>query len=82
MLQTLIKNTVWRSLADVVARLGSALFWILLARYLGAGTFGAISFALALMGFFELVSSLGLSSVLTRDAAQNPARRPPISATC
>jgi len=73
MLQTLIKNTVWRSLADVVARLGSALFWILLARYLGAGTFGAISFALALMGFFELVSSLGLSSVLTRDAAQNPA---------
>ena len=53
--------------------LGSALFWILLARFLGAGLFGAISFALALMGFFELVSSLGLSSVLTRDAAQNPA---------
>lgn len=73
MLQTLIKNTVWRSMADVVARLGSALFWILLARFLGAGLFGAISFALALMGFFELFSSLGLSSVLTRDAAQNPA---------
>ena len=73
MLQTLIKNTVWRSLADVIARFGSALFWILLARFLGAGTFGAISFALALMGFSELVSSLGLSSLVTRDAAQNPA---------
>jgi O-antigen/teichoic acid export membrane protein len=73
MLQNLIKNTVWRSLADVFARLGSALFWILLARFLGAGAFGAVSFALALMGFFELVASLGLGSVLTRDAAQNPA---------
>ncbi len=73
MLQRLIRNTIWRSLADVVARLGSAFFWILLARFLGAGIFGAISFALALMGFFELVSSLGLGSVLTRDAAQDPA---------
>jgi len=73
MLQRLIRNTLWRSLADVVARLGSALFWILLARFLGAGIFGALSFALALMGFFELVSSLGLGSILTRDAAQDPA---------
>jgi O-antigen/teichoic acid export membrane protein len=72
MLQTLIRNTIWRSTADVIARLGSAIFWILLARFLGAGIFGAISFALALFGFFELVSSLGLGSVLTRDAAQDP----------
>ncbi|HPR87886.1 MAG TPA: oligosaccharide flippase family protein [bacterium] len=72
MLQRIIRNTLWRSLADVIARLGSALFWVLLARYLGAGIFGALSFALALMGFFELVSSLGLGSVLTRDAAQDP----------
>lgn len=73
MLHRLVRNTLWRSAAEVTGRLGSALFWILLARFLGASAFGAISFAIALLGFFDLLSSLGLGSLLTRDAAQDPA---------
>jgi len=71
LVQTLIRNTIWRSAADVISRLTSAVFWVLVARRLGAQSLGSIAFALSLYSFFELLSSLGLGSVLTRDVAKN-----------
>ncbi|MBN2354513.1 flippase [candidate division KSB1 bacterium] len=70
-LDKLISNTIWRSAADFISRLTSALFWILVARYLGANPLGSIAFALSMFSFFELISSLGLGSVLTRDVAKD-----------
>ncbi len=71
MLHSLLKNTVWKTSADLLSRLGSAVFWILVARHLGAGSFGAIAFTLSLYSFFELASTLGIGSLITREVAQN-----------
>ncbi len=71
-LHSLISNTLWRSVAELMSRLTSAAFWILVARYLGPTALGSIAFAVSLFSFFELLSSLGLGSVLTRDVAKKP----------
>lgn len=72
MLDRLIKNTAARSFAEIINRIGGALFWLLIARMLGASALGALVFALSLFSFFMTLSTLGLGSVLIRDTARYP----------
>ncbi|MDZ7723104.1 MAG: flippase [candidate division KSB1 bacterium] len=74
MLERLLKNTAARSLAEVINRLGGALFWLLVARVLGASALGVLAFSLSLFSFFMTLSTLGLGSVLIRDIARHPER--------
>lgn len=72
---TLIKilnNISWLTV-DKFLRLGIALVvgvWV--ARYLGPEQFGVLSYAIAFVGLFGAVASLGLQGVVVRDLVKNP----------
>jgi len=71
-LQGILGNTGWH-LADKALRLGVGLLvgvWV--ARYLGPGGFGALSFAQAFVALFATCASLGLDSIVVRDIVRHP----------
>lgn len=70
-LKSIFTNTAARSVTEITNRAGSALFWIVLARYLGATGLGSFAFAFSLFGLFTIVSTLGLNSVVVRDVARD-----------
>ncbi len=49
----------------------SFLFLIVAPRKLGTEAMGAIGYAIAYVGFFTLVASLGTNAVITRDVARD-----------
>jgi PST family polysaccharide transporter len=58
---------------DRVVRMGMGLFvgvWV--ARYLGPTKFGALNFAIAYIGLFVSVNTLGLEGVVVRELLHNP----------
>jgi O-antigen/teichoic acid export membrane protein len=63
-------NTIARSLSEIITRLGSAVFWVLVARNLGTTGLGSLAFALSLFALFGNLSNLGLDAVIIRDVAQ------------
>ncbi len=69
--QTIAKNTFWVGLAQAFAVLGKTGFIIYVARFLGATEYGRFNFALAYTGLFAILTDLGLSSILSREFAQN-----------
>ena len=52
---------------------------ILLARYLGASDFGIYSFVFAYLGFFSIVTHLGIDDILVREISQDRARADKLS---
>ncbi len=69
--RSIITNTATRFVAELINRLGAAVFWILAARYLGAGGLGSLAFALSLFSLFETIATMGLGSVVAREAARD-----------
>lgn len=70
--QQIAANMVWL-LADRIVRLGVGLLvsvWV--ARYLGPQLFGVYSYAIAFVGLFGFVSTLGLDSIVVRDIVHAP----------
>ena len=68
--QSIVKNTAARTSTEIVNRLSSAVFWVLIGRYLGASGLGMLAFGMSLLALFTTLSSLGLGAVVTRDVAQ------------
>ncbi len=73
--QTVAKNTFWLTTSEIGARFIRAGIIIYAARVLGAENFGVFSYALGLAGFFTVFADVGLSALLTREAAQKPEAR-------
>lgn len=74
-------NIAW-SITDNVLRLSIALVvGIWLARYLGPSLFGELNFAMALVGMFGVVASLGIDSNIMRDLVREPDKRNEILGT-
>ena len=69
--QSLFFNTVARIVTEIFNRFGAAIFWVLVARYLGVSALGALAFALSLHSFFLAISTFGLGAVLIRDVARD-----------
>ncbi|MFO7542426.1 MAG: flippase [Thiobacillus sp.] len=66
-LRRILGNTGWL-FADKMLRLSVGLFvGVWLARYLGPEQYGLMNYALAIVGLFGAVASLGLSGVVVRD---------------
>jgi PST family polysaccharide transporter len=70
--QRVAVNVIWL-FADRVVRLGVGLLvsvWV--ARYLGPQLFGVYNYAIAFVGLFGFVSTLGLDSIVIRDIVHAP----------
>lgn len=68
----IVDNISWLFF-DKILRMGVGLFvgvWI--ARYLGPEQFGLLSFAIAFVGLFSAIASLGLQGIVVRDIVRNP----------
>lgn len=70
--QTITKNVFWLSFSQISSRFIRAAIIIYAARVLGAAGYGVFSYALGLAGFFTVFADIGLSQILTREAAQKP----------
>ena len=71
-LQAALGNSGWL-FADKAVRMGGGLLvsiWI--ARYLGPGLFGKLSFALAFVALFGPIASLGLDAIVVRELVRDP----------
>lgn len=70
--QTITKNVFWLSFSQISSRFIRAAIIIYAARVLGAAGYGVFSYALGLAGFFTVFADIGLTQILTREAAQKP----------
>ncbi|NOY60385.1 MAG: flippase [Calditrichaeota bacterium] len=70
-LKSMVANTAARSATEIVNRLGAAIFWIFIARYLGPSGLGSLAFALSLYNLFSAISTLGLNAVVIRDVSRD-----------
>jgi O-antigen/teichoic acid export membrane protein len=66
-----VRNTFFLGLADVANKLIMFVFYIVAARHLGVGQFGAFSFALAFVTMMAVFTDLGLGAVATREIARD-----------
>lgn len=68
----ILDNIGWL-FVDKVLRMGVGLLvgvWV--ARYLGPEKFGILNFAMAFVGLFGTISTLGLQGIMVRDIVKNP----------
>jgi len=71
-LQKIISNTGWL-FGDHILRMGVGLFvgvWV--ARYLGPEQYGILNYALAFVGLFSVLSTLGLDGIAVREIVKYP----------
>lgn len=70
-----LKNSSWM-LAEYGLKIFSGIFvGIYVARYLGPEEFGLLSYALAIVSIFTIISRLGMESILVRDLSKYPEKR-------
>lgn len=73
--QTIFKNAFWLFSGQIGGRAIRAIIVIYAARILGTAGFGIASYALSLTAFFLIIADMGISSLLTKHAAQSPSER-------
>lgn len=69
--QTVAKNAIWLSVAQVGGRMLRAIIIIYAARLLGAAEFGVFNYAITLVAVLTILLDVGISSILTRETAKN-----------
>jgi O-antigen/teichoic acid export membrane protein len=67
---TVVKNTVWLFLGEIVGRLLKLVLVIYAARLLGTSQWGVFSYVLGLASLFGIFSDFGLGNLLTREMAK------------
>jgi O-antigen/teichoic acid export membrane protein len=72
--QRIAVGTAARAFGEVVAKVASLVFYIVLARELGQGGFGDFIFGMALSAVLFIGAGLGLNELLARAVARDPAR--------
>ncbi len=65
-------NIGWVTAARVIRMGGSLVVGTMVVRYLGPSQYGTFSYAFAIYGLFNVVSSLGLDYLVVNDLAQAP----------
>ncbi|MEW6516879.1 MAG: flippase [candidate division FCPU426 bacterium] len=68
------KNAFFKGAGEVLIRLLSFAFMVLVARTLGESDFGALNFAYSFPLLFVVIVDFGLNPLLVRDAARDPER--------
>lgn len=68
--QTILKNTFWMLLTEIVDKGLKFALNILLARYLGVDIYGKFNFAFAFTAIFVILDDFGLASLNVRETAK------------
>lgn len=80
-LQKIISNTSWLIADNVLRMLIGLIVGVWVARYLGPANFGELNYALALVGIFSVVASLGIDTNIVRDLVREPEKQSEILGT-
>lgn len=67
---TIFKNTLARSATEIINRLSSLVFWIVISHYLGLRGIGIYAFANSIFQFMLTATTLGLGTWMTREIAR------------
>lgn len=70
-IKKIAKNTGILFISNIVTFILGFLYIVYTARYLGAESFGILSFALAFAGIFGVFTDLGLATLTTREVSRN-----------
>lgn len=66
------RNTAFSAAGDLVTKLASLAFFVVLARELGSDAFGHYTFALSITVLLTSLAGFGTDSLLTREVARKP----------
>jgi polysaccharide transporter, PST family len=67
-----LSNIGWLSSDRILRMLGGVVVALAVARYLGPDRFGLLNYGIAIYGLFNVLSNLGLDSLIVRDLALDP----------
>jgi polysaccharide transporter, PST family len=76
-----LSNVGWLGGDRVIRMFGAVLIGTLVARYLGPDQFGLLNYGLAIYGLFNIISNLGLDSLVVRDIALDSKAEPHVLGT-
>lgn len=79
--QTVIKNTSWLFLGEILSRVFRALLLIIAARILGSSQLGVFSYTMALAGIFMFFEDSGISMYIIRELIKHPDQKDALLAT-
>jgi O-antigen/teichoic acid export membrane protein len=71
-LRKILGNTAWLFGEKMLQMVLGLLIGVWVARYLGTEDFGRFNYALAFVGLFGPIATLGLGQIVVRDLARNP----------
>lgn len=74
-LRSVAANTGWLMSERMLQMVVSTFVSVWLARYLGPGGFGTLSYAISFVELFGFLTYLGLAGVVTRELVRTPERR-------
>ncbi len=72
LLRKYVVNTSWLMLGKFFQMAMGLVVGVVIARYLGPERYGALSYAVAFVGLFVPLATLGMESIVVRDMAGNP----------
>ncbi len=70
-IRTIIKNTTFLTISNLVSSIGSFFLLVFLARYLGELDFGKYGFAIAFTGIFNILAIFGIDPFIVREIARD-----------
>ena len=76
-----LSNIGWLGGDRIIRMFGALLVGTLVARYLGPNEYGFLNYALAIYNLFNVISNLGLDSLVVRDVALDSTQEPCILGT-
>ena len=69
--KTVVKNTGIMLYSEFLCKVFTFIYFIIVARYLGVGDFGTISFALAFAGILQVLTDFGLNQYTVREVSKD-----------
>ena len=73
---SVLRNTFFLAVAETAGRVVSLVFFTLAARHLGVVRFGILSFSLAFVSMFSVLSDLGIGTLAIREIARDRSAAP------
>lgn len=68
-------NAGWLFFGKIIQMLAGLFVGIYVARYLGPSQYGLLNYAIAFVGLFSVVASLGLNEIIVRELVNNPQKK-------